>query len=185
MIEAPAPPEKVGAGALGGPRPPAARHPCSQAWPQGLRSPGRLALGLRPPLWHPPVSPRRLRRLGHCFQFRVRNGMGAFAAAAAGPVVLPSASAGHRAFALRVEPPSVSQSPSDANHWPLRSGAAAHCVCLLGGLWQAQTPRRSRVWHPPEEGRQGCTLTACRRGLRTAFDWWPIRPEHPKWASLK
>ena len=78
MIEAPAPPEKVGAGALGGPRPPAARHPCSQAWPQGLRSPGRLALGLRPPLWHPPVSPRRLRRLGHCFQFRVRNKQGVF-----------------------------------------------------------------------------------------------------------
>ena len=97
----------------------------------------------------------------------------------------PSQAPGTVLLPCGLSPRAVSQSPSDANHWPLRSCAAAHCVCLLGGLWQAQTPRRSRVWHPPEEGRQGCTLTACRRGLRTAFDWWPIRPGHPKWASLK
>ena len=143
-------------------------HGIPLAWlGQGLRCHGRVLLGLRPAARHPPqlpsaASPPRWLASGMCLFWCFARETGcrfwaAFSAAvvrfilAKTLVVLPSASAGHRSFALRVEPPSVSQSPSDANLWPLRSCAAAHCVCLLGGLWQAQTPRRSRVWHPPEE----------------------------------
>ena len=55
----------------------------------------------------------------------------------------------------------------------------------LGGLVASTNPPPLSRLASPRRGRQAFALTACRRSLRTAFDWWPIRPGHPKWASLK
>ena len=50
-----------------------------------------------------------------------------------------------------LSPRAVSQSPSDANLWPLRSCAAAHCVCLLGGLCRHKPPAALAFGIPPKK----------------------------------